>query len=44
MPGARASMLERCLVALAAVAAALTLVAGHARRAVVDSDQFANRG
>ena len=35
--------MARVLVVLAAVFAVLALVAGYARHAVVDSDQFANR-
>jgi hypothetical protein len=39
----RSAGAARTLVVLAAVALVLALVAGYARRAVVDSDQFANR-
>ena len=35
--------LARVLVVLAAIAMVLALVAGYARRTVLDSDQFANR-
>jgi hypothetical protein len=39
----RSAGAARTLVVLASVALVLALVAGYARRAVVDSDQFANR-
>jgi hypothetical protein len=39
----RSAGAARTLVVLASVAMVLALVAGYARRAVVDSDQFANR-
>jgi hypothetical protein len=39
----RSTGVARTLVVLASVALVLALVAGYARRAVVDSDQFANR-
>jgi hypothetical protein len=39
----RSAGAARTLVVLASVAIVLALVAGYARRAVVDSDQFANR-
>jgi hypothetical protein len=39
----RSAAVARVLVVLASVALLLALVAGYARRAVVDSDQFSNR-
>jgi len=39
----RRRIIVRVLVVLAAIFMALALVAGYARRTIVDSDQFANR-
>ena len=39
----RRALIARVLVVLAAIFMVLALVAGYARRTIVDSDQFANR-